>query len=238
MIYEGVIRTRKQSSVWSYTVSRFARILSAGLVHTHTHTRLTALCPGLPGWAGTRTAKPIWILLKQETVSGTGISWAICKSAPCSRQITMPVPHHSFFTGRMPFLPPNQQRQSTEGVYLLIIFNIGNSVTQKILYQQVSNIAKKYYFAVSSRHNTWELHGQNQNWSNSLLLRYPLLSRLLVILLCAFSPACLSCQYTLYTKELSPHVQCFSVLEIYQIRTTKISVTSIIQNNARKVTCQ
>jgi len=23
--------------------------------------------------------------------------------------------HHSFFTGRMPFLPPNQQRQSTEG---------------------------------------------------------------------------------------------------------------------------
>jgi len=29
---------------------------------------------------------------------------------------TMPVPHHSsFFTGRMPFLPPNQQRQSTEG---------------------------------------------------------------------------------------------------------------------------
>jgi len=28
----------------------------------------------------------------------------------------MPVPHHSvFFTGRMPFLPPNQQRQSTEG---------------------------------------------------------------------------------------------------------------------------
>jgi len=30
--------------------------------------------------------------------------------------ITMPVPHHSsFFTGRMPFLPPNHQRQSTEG---------------------------------------------------------------------------------------------------------------------------
>jgi len=29
--------------------------------------------------------------------SGSGISWAICKSAPCSRQITMPVPHHSVF---------------------------------------------------------------------------------------------------------------------------------------------
>ena len=65
--------------------------------NTHTHTRLKALCPGLPGWAGTRKVKPIWILLKQETVSGSSTSWAICKSAPRSRQITMPVPHHSVF---------------------------------------------------------------------------------------------------------------------------------------------
>jgi len=47
----------------------------------HAHTRLTALCPGLPGWAGTRKVKPIWILLKQETVSGSGISWTVCMSA-------------------------------------------------------------------------------------------------------------------------------------------------------------
>ena len=65
--------------------------------NTHTHTRLTALFPGLPGWAGTKKVKPIWILLKQETVSGSGISWAICKSAPRSRQITTPAPHHSVF---------------------------------------------------------------------------------------------------------------------------------------------
>ena len=66
-------------------------------MYTHTHTRLTALCPGLPGWAGTRKVKPIWTLLKQETVNGSGISWAICKSAPRSRQITMPAPHCSVF---------------------------------------------------------------------------------------------------------------------------------------------
>ena len=35
--------------------------------YTHTHTCLTALFPGLPGWAGTRKVKPIWILLKQES---------------------------------------------------------------------------------------------------------------------------------------------------------------------------
>ena len=69
----------------------------------------------LSGWAGIRKVKPVWILLNQETVSGSGISWAICKSAPRSRQITMPAPHQSVFTGRMPFLPPNQQPQSTEG---------------------------------------------------------------------------------------------------------------------------
>ena len=65
--------------------------------HRHTHTHLTALCPGLPGWASSRKVKPIWILLKQETVSGSGISWAICKSSPRSKQITMPAPHHSVF---------------------------------------------------------------------------------------------------------------------------------------------
>ena len=30
-------------------------------------------------------------------MSGSGIRRAICKSAPCSRQITMPAPHHSGF---------------------------------------------------------------------------------------------------------------------------------------------
>jgi len=88
-----------------------------GQEHTHP---FDGLCPELPGWAGTRKVKPIWILLKQETASGSGISWTICKSAPrsrqiscadvplrnCSlthslthspRQITMPAPHHSVF---------------------------------------------------------------------------------------------------------------------------------------------
>jgi len=60
--------------------------------------------------------------LEQETVSGSGISWAICKSAPCHRQITMPSPHHSvFFTGRMPFLLPNRRRQSKK--WMIIVAN-------------------------------------------------------------------------------------------------------------------
>ena len=86
--------------------------------HTHTHTRLTALLPGLPGWAGTRKVKPIWILLKQETVSGSGISWAICKSAPCSRQITMPTPLHSvFLQAGCPSCRPNNSVKALKSYY-------------------------------------------------------------------------------------------------------------------------
>ena len=102
----------------------FAAVIWVSTLYTYTHTHLfvTALCPGLPGWAGTRKVNQSGFHLKQETVSGSGISWAICKSAPLSRQITTPAPRHSvFFTGRIPFLPPNQQRQSTEGNYFVYI---------------------------------------------------------------------------------------------------------------------
>jgi len=54
-------------------------------------------------------------LLMQETVSDSGISRAICKSEPCRRQIILPAPHHPVFTGRMPFLLPNQQHKFNEG---------------------------------------------------------------------------------------------------------------------------
>jgi len=81
----------------------------------YNNTHLMALCPGLPGSASTRKVKPIWIILKQQTLVGSGISWTICKSAPRPRQIPVPAPHHSIFTGQRPFLPPKQQCQSTEG---------------------------------------------------------------------------------------------------------------------------
>ena len=49
-------------------------------------------------------------------VGCSGISWTISKqSAPRSRQITTPTPHHSIFTGRALFLMPKQQCKSNEG---------------------------------------------------------------------------------------------------------------------------
>jgi len=64
--------------------------------HTHTHT-FNGPFSGNTRVSWYQKGKPIWILLKQETVSGSGISWAICKSATRSRQITTPAPHHSVF---------------------------------------------------------------------------------------------------------------------------------------------
>jgi len=49
--------------------------------------------------------------MKQETVSGSGMSWAICKSAPSSRQITTPAPHHPVFY-RPDALPGTQSTAS------------------------------------------------------------------------------------------------------------------------------
>ena len=85
--------------------------------HTHTHSRLLVHFPALPRWASTRKVKPIWILLKQ----GADSEWQwhqlghmqVCTLLQTDNHTS--TPPLGFFTGRMPFLSPNQQRQSTEG---------------------------------------------------------------------------------------------------------------------------
>ena len=68
----------------------------SAVLHPYIHL-FNSSFPGLPGWASTRKVKTIWILHCQMTVSGSGISLAVHKSAPSSRQITTPAPHHSVF---------------------------------------------------------------------------------------------------------------------------------------------
>ena len=82
-----------------------------------------ALCPGLPGRAGTRKVKRVWISLKQETVSGTGISWAICKFAPCSRQITTPPPL-SFLQAECPSCRPTNSIKALKALYFTLCISL------------------------------------------------------------------------------------------------------------------
>ena len=99
---------------------------------TVTHTYTTVLWPA---WILSATnqvsrhqkRKTNLDLLEQDIVSGSSISWAICKSAPWPRHITTPASQQNtqFFTGRMPFLLPNQQCHSTTTLlqkYLLTNF--------------------------------------------------------------------------------------------------------------------
>jgi len=123
---------------------------------TKLHTRLTALFPGLPRWAGTRKAKPIWILLKQETVSGSGISWAKCKSAPCSRQTTTPAPHHSvFYTPDA--LPAAQPTASKDWKRERSLFNM--SEHNKYIYKlDIGRLPER------NNHHSWPPIRQNYYW--------------------------------------------------------------------------
>ena len=68
------------------------------LIYTHTHTHLTALCPGLPGSAGTRKVKT-----NLDFTEARDSEWQwhqlgrmqLC--TPQTRQITTPAPHCSVF---------------------------------------------------------------------------------------------------------------------------------------------
>jgi len=66
-------------------------------LHVYTHMRMRSSngpFPGLPRWAGTREVKPVWILLKQETVSGTVVSAGLYASLDLAPDRK---PHHPDF---------------------------------------------------------------------------------------------------------------------------------------------
>jgi len=52
----------------------------------------------------------------QEKMGGTSSAPYANHLHTHSREITTPAPHHSIFKGRMLFLTPNQQCQSTENI--------------------------------------------------------------------------------------------------------------------------
>ena len=87
----------KNTKTTTAALQEFRHNNKRNTVDYDTHTCTDPSKGPMSGWAVTRKVTPMWILLQQETVSGSGISWAICKSARCSRQITTPAPYHSVF---------------------------------------------------------------------------------------------------------------------------------------------
>ena len=91
--------------------------LTLTLTHTHTHTQ-----PFNGLWSGTtrvgryQKKQFFWIFVEQGKIMGGRGTDSPGGRHP-NRTNSAPTPTTpKFFTGRMPFLPPNQQRQSTEGI--------------------------------------------------------------------------------------------------------------------------
>ena len=107
------------------------------LTHTHTHLEhnycilllriiILLLLHNVPSvlwrcWLGGRKGiRPV-----KNWVVGAGVvicleRGAECNSAPRSRQITTPSPHHSVFTGRMPFLQPTVSIKALKAHYVTV----------------------------------------------------------------------------------------------------------------------
>ena len=104
------------ATVWSgleaFGLEHCGLVLVASHIHTHPFNGPLSRTTRVSRY---QKAKTNLDFTEARDSSGSGISWAICKSAPGCRQITMAAPHYSVFTGRVSFLPPSQQRQSTEG---------------------------------------------------------------------------------------------------------------------------
>jgi len=93
--------------------------------------------------------KPFWILLEQEMM---GWQWLqldhmqiICTSLQTDNHTST---HHSIFTGRMPFLPPNPQRQSTEGMDVKVNQYAKYCSQRSFIMAALSNRAGHYIFAL------------------------------------------------------------------------------------------
>ena len=110
-----------EKMLWSSLIIIFGTLsfVTKG-IHTYTHP-FNGPLSGTTRVSWYQKGKTIWILLKQETVSGSGISWVVCKSAPRSRQITMPAPHHSNFlqTG-CPSCRPTNSTKALKAVAALL----------------------------------------------------------------------------------------------------------------------
>ena len=65
------------------------------VINTHTHTHPFNGPLSRTTWVSRYQKGKTNMDFTEETVSGSGIRWAICKSASHSQQITMPAHHYS-----------------------------------------------------------------------------------------------------------------------------------------------
>ena len=110
----------------SFNVSNSV-IASSNACYKYTSSLLTTLHTFNVPFSGTTTVSQYQKgkinvdFTEARTVSGSGISLAVCKSAPCPRQITMPAPHHSvFLQAGCPSCCPTNSVRALKALHLVI----------------------------------------------------------------------------------------------------------------------
>ena len=86
---------------------------------------------------------------------GSGISWAICKSASRSRQITMPAPHHIFY--RLDALPATQPTALKE-IYCKVSYKYTAECKTKLLRNNNTTVNMYFGFSSYSTHTLVTVH--------------------------------------------------------------------------------
>jgi len=142
-------------------------------------------------------------------LSGSGISWAICKSAPSSRQITTPAPHHSVFlqAGCSSYRPTNSVKALKALKHLekkhQKLSNV-KSLTKIVWFQQFSELDRTHivsppagwYIVAESRDAEWvclltgRTSGFREDWLTELLLHGTARTHLVLHWLLSCLPGC------------------------------------------------
>ena len=133
---------------------------------TYTHSHTTVFGPlGFCPVSRHQKGKTNLDLLEQEIVSGSGISWAICKSAPWPRYITTPASHHSvFLQAGCPSCHPTNSVKALKAVTLptYSMCNDNNMILHNLLQLNNMNVNSKfkhdYYKPTSFIYNDGHLH--------------------------------------------------------------------------------
>jgi len=89
-------------------------------------------------------------------VSGSGISWDVCKSATRSRLITMPPTHHSsFLQARCPSCRPNNRVKALRNVFFLQYRKkINSQLSQKVRIKISAGDTTKFCLMTSPKTST------------------------------------------------------------------------------------
>ena len=128
-----------------------------------TCTRLTAICPGLPGWAGTRKVKPIWILLKQEWQWHQLGRMQVCTSFQADNHAS--TPPVSFSQAGCPSCRPTNSVKALKGQMNLAIHNYYN-------HEYTISHCTKYFTRQHLRYgwifnrNCYKLIAKSHTWRN------------------------------------------------------------------------